>query len=496
MSKKGVQSHFKCRGGLVLFVLGFGCATIAIVFSVRNEHVFMQSAVTSLSLKGSLDKTSRSFLPEETFLPNACHQHLVREFPTLESLIELGKTSSMGSEDGEWSACTHLQTDVMHFAAFFARHLAYGLQPKSVLEFGCGLGTTSDFLARFVPGGSQVVCVDPEVMIGEIFGANSARRFPHRPLQLSMLSFAPEAQKCSNALFNSDMGFELVLSLEVAEHLPAELIDQFIQSLARATTKYLVFSAARPGQEGTGHIDKTMHTRDWWIKRFIKADRGPNEGKLHLLPQLSRGMRDVTGWADSAYDFGTNLVAFGAPGVPDISEIPQIAHDCSFYMAQSNYGDKIYPDEADAKYAKKHNILEYLPLTQHCEKEDENQVEKHEHWVEGQVQALWPELDLLIRRVKRGEIECSAEDADDESNEDEDDKSSSGNDVDGDEGEEDSDEDEDEDDSTSKEDAEEDTDDESNEDEDDKSSSGDDVDGDKDEDEDEDDSTSLLPNLN
>ena len=27
-------------------------------------------------------------------------------------------------------------------------------------------------------------------------------------------------------------------------------------------------------------------------------------------------------------------------------------------------------------------------------------------WVAGQVQALWPEVDLLIRKLKRGKLRC------------------------------------------------------------------------------------------
>lgn len=346
--------------------------------------------------------------PAEQFLPIKCKNFLVQEFPTLTSLLEQGKGSSMGEEGGEWSACTHIQIYGMNFASFFARHLAYGLKPKSVLEFGCGLGTTSDFLARFVPGGSNVVCVEPEAMLGEVFGEGSAQTFPNRPLQLSMLSFAPEARACSDALYNPQMKFELVLSLEVAEHVPPEYTDELIRRLATATTKYLVFSAARPGQGGTGHIDESMHTRDWWIERFTSADRGANAGKLHLLPQLSRGIRYVTGW-DRAYDFGTNLIAFGAPGVEDIVEIPQIAHDCSFYGLSTP--KQIRGDKGDQDYAEKHNMSMYLELERPCswmkaEKTLEKYNEKRQNWMEGQAQALWPELDLLIRRVKSGELIC------------------------------------------------------------------------------------------
>lgn len=297
----------------------------------------------------------------------------------------------------------------MNFASFFVRHLAYGLKPKSVLEFGCGLGTTSDFLARFVPGGSKVVCVEPEAMLGEVFGEGSSHSFPNRPLQLAMLSFAPEARKCSDALYNSSMEFELILSLEVAEHVPPEFTDELIRRLATATTKYLVFSAARPGQGGTGHLDDSMHSREWWIDKFTNVDRGPNAGKLHLLPQLSRGLRHITSYPERAYDLGSNLIAFGAPGVEDVPEIPQIAHDCSFLPGPK--GNVTFGDEADRKYAEEHNLPESLSLDRPCpaektKEEREKREEQRHYWVEGQTQALWPELDLLIRRVKSEELIC------------------------------------------------------------------------------------------
>jgi cyclopropane fatty-acyl-phospholipid synthase-like methyltransferase len=43
-----------------------------------------------------------------------------------------------------------------------------------VLEFGCGLGTTSSFLARHVPGGTKVVCIEPE-HIARVLASCSSR---------------------------------------------------------------------------------------------------------------------------------------------------------------------------------------------------------------------------------------------------------------------------------------------------------------------------------
>ena len=131
--------------------------------------------------------------------------------------------------------------------------------------------------------------------------------------------------------------------------------------MATATTKYPVFSTARPGQGGTGHIDKSSHDRGWWIERFTNADRGPGAGKIRVLPQLSRGIRCVTGW-DSAYGFGTNLIAFGAPGFgEDVVEIPQIAQDYNFNPPRATE-HKFVGDEADQDYGTKSNLPLHLDI--------------------------------------------------------------------------------------------------------------------------------------
>jgi SAM-dependent methyltransferase len=401
---KTTSTRWILKSSLLCILLGMICVAFRAQspFPISNGGKVLPSTVVAAD-----DRKDDDSLPSEvqTFLPNACHPHVVRRFPALTSLLERGKGAALGGAGGHWSACTHVQLYGMNFAAFFARHLAYGLRPARVLEFGGGLGTTSDFLARFVPGGSRVVCVEPEAMLGEVFGgAGAPRAFPRGPLQLAMLSFAPEARACADRLFHADMQFELVLSLEVAEHIPAEHASELIERLARATSKYLVFSAARPGQGGTGHIDESMHDRDWWIEQFTTANRGTATGKLKLLPQLSRALRYVTGWAERAYDFGTNLIAFGAPGVEDVAAVPQLAHDCFFHGL--GLMPEVHGDDADKAYAREHNMSAFLPLERPCPPPRPEEREKRAAWVEGQGQALWPELDLLVRRVRSGELKC------------------------------------------------------------------------------------------
>jgi SAM-dependent methyltransferase len=61
--------------------------------------------------------------------------------------------------------------------------------------------------------------------------------------------------------------FDLAYCFEVAEHLPAALGDRLIDFICgHAPT--VVFSAAQPGQKGSGHINE--QPRKYWIDRFAR----------------------------------------------------------------------------------------------------------------------------------------------------------------------------------------------------------------------------------
>jgi hypothetical protein len=60
---------------------------------------------------------------------------------------------------------------------------------------------------------------------------------------------------------------DLAYCLEVAEHLPGRLGDRLAAFLT-ALAPLIVFTAAPPGQGGTGHINE--QPRDYWIDRFLR----------------------------------------------------------------------------------------------------------------------------------------------------------------------------------------------------------------------------------
>lgn len=61
---------------------------------------------------------------------------------------------------------------------------------------------------------------------------------------------------------------ELGLCIEVAEHIPEDRSDDLIRFLIRHTKRWLVFSAAIPGQGGVGHVN--CQTKTYWISKFEK----------------------------------------------------------------------------------------------------------------------------------------------------------------------------------------------------------------------------------
>jgi hypothetical protein len=59
---------------------------------------------------------------------------------------------------------------------------------------------------------------------------------------------------------------DVVICLEVAEHLPRDKADYLVDFLTKASKSLIVFSAAMPRQGGTGHVNEQW--LDYWIDRF------------------------------------------------------------------------------------------------------------------------------------------------------------------------------------------------------------------------------------
>jgi SAM-dependent methyltransferase len=125
------------------------------------------------------------------------------------------------------------------------------LQPRSVVDVGCGIGQwLGEFTAR---GVEDYLGIDgPHVQAEQL-------RIPRERFRAHDLSQPLRLER----------RFELALSLEVAEHLPARQAAGFVDLLTRAAPA-VVFSAAVPAQGGFGHVNEQW---PWYWKQLF-AVRG------------------------------------------------------------------------------------------------------------------------------------------------------------------------------------------------------------------------------
>jgi SAM-dependent methyltransferase len=121
--------------------------------------------------------------------------------------------------------------------------------PARVVDVGCGRG---GWLRVFLDHGvTEVLGVDGDWV--DPAGLHIPRvRFQHRDLR-QPLEIAGT--------------FDLAVSLEVAEHLPAAQADGFVDGLTRLAPVVL-FSAAIPHQGGVGHINEQWP--EYWAERFSR----------------------------------------------------------------------------------------------------------------------------------------------------------------------------------------------------------------------------------
>lgn len=104
--------------------------------------------------------------------------------------------------------------------------------------------------------------------------------------------------------FDFERPFELVTSIETAEHIDPDYVDVFCDTIARHMGHHsrLVFSAAMPGQEGDGHVN--LQAANYWRKKF--DDRG-----LRYVPSMTNRLMAALSLCDNSQHWvEANLQAF------------------------------------------------------------------------------------------------------------------------------------------------------------------------------------------
>jgi len=127
-------------------------------------------------------------------------------------------------------------------------------KPKSVGDFGCGVGTWLAAAKRL--GVEHCLGLEgPWVKTQPLAAADLEIRDTDLEQTVSLQE-----------------RYDLAISLEVAEHLAHERADSFVADLCSASNVVL-FSAAIPGQDGYGHQNEQWPS--YWAERFIRLGYMP-----------------------------------------------------------------------------------------------------------------------------------------------------------------------------------------------------------------------------
>jgi SAM-dependent methyltransferase len=121
------------------------------------------------------------------------------------------------------------------------------VRPQSVADFGCGVGT---WLSVFIENGiTDATGIDGEYVRDDLL-VIPVERFVRADL----------SRPC-----DLKKTFDLVISLEVAEHIPRGSAACFVETLTKHGP-IVLFSAALPSQGGTGHVNEQWPS--YWSALF------------------------------------------------------------------------------------------------------------------------------------------------------------------------------------------------------------------------------------
>lgn len=151
--------------------------------------------------------------------------------------------------------------------------LALGKCPERVIDFGCGDGAMLRWWQ--VMGARSLVGVDA-----------------HGPDDWARATGGLHVRQDLTQPIDLGVEADLVVCLEVAEHLPPEAAETLVDTLCRHG-KRILFSAAPPGQGGTGHLNEQPPA--YWAEMFAAHGYRYQDILRHRIsPELSPWYRANT----------------------------------------------------------------------------------------------------------------------------------------------------------------------------------------------------------
>tara|TARA_R110000796_G_scaffold43431_4_gene106753 strand:- start:3466 stop:4071 length:606 start_codon:yes stop_codon:yes gene_type:complete len=159
----------------------------------------------------------------------------------------------MSKQKQTWSLQDHNRLYGKNFNGGAASWILNNIDFNSVLEFGCGPGYYCKFWSdndiRYAHG------IEPEQMDQSCFINDGCEQFEYN------ISQQPEPEGILPA-------YDLIVSIEVMEHIDRIYHNKVFDYFLSKSPRTIIFSAATPGQLGTGHI--ACREEEDWRNEFLE----------------------------------------------------------------------------------------------------------------------------------------------------------------------------------------------------------------------------------
>ncbi len=172
---------------------------------------------------------------------------------------------------------------------------------NSILDIGCGIGT---WLAV-----AQGLGVKETIGVDGVDLTQDELKIPVNHFIKSDLTVP----------INLDKNFDMVLCLEVAEHLPEKYAKTLIDTLTHHSD-FIIFSAATPGQGGQNHLNEQWP--DYWQKLFLNNGYYPSE----ILRNYFWNNKEIEWWYRQNIIIYAPKAVLSALNLPLSEEVKSIIH--------------------------------------------------------------------------------------------------------------------------------------------------------------------------
>ena len=225
--------------GTPLIAVDYGAFTETVIDGVTGFRCHtLQDWIDAVDQTADIDRSVVASTARSRYSLEACGKKYDKIFKDINTLWGKGWYQLRETNQINY---TYLHNEEQPFAKRLTAWVKDNLNPQKVLDLGCGPGT---YVNCFQELGVDATGYDTDIRVE---GNNHL---------------------ICKSLFDVEETGDVVLCLEVAEHIEScknlKIVEAMTKALAPEGT--LIWTAAKPGQGGVGHIN--CQTKDYWIELF------------------------------------------------------------------------------------------------------------------------------------------------------------------------------------------------------------------------------------